>query len=71
MTDMPHTNDRDSRATVFTGTRDDVAAELHDSAIGWLHMGRDDISREAHHAHMKITSGDDTATVGHITYSVE
>lgn len=53
------------------GTREDVLAELRDSAEGWQRFGRDDLSAQARTAHEAIANGAVAAQVGHIVYQVE
>jgi hypothetical protein len=58
------------RHAAQSGTRDEVLAELRDSAEGWPRMGRDDLGADALQAVDAITGGATEVRVGHIVYTV-
>lgn len=59
-----------TRYSVVRGTRDELLAELRDSAVGWAHMGKPGLAGEAKTAHRMITDGAESAQVGHLRYEV-
>ena len=58
------------RHAAQSGTRDEVLAELRDSAEGWPRMGRDDLGEAAKQAAVAIAAGETSVSVGHIVYTV-
>ena len=61
---------RDWRAMVCTGARDELIADLEDSATGWRAFAKDDNAEDCERGIAQLREGADRVTVGHTEYRV-
>ncbi|MCF3174762.1 hypothetical protein IPZ61_15700 [Streptomyces sioyaensis] len=54
-----------------TGGRNELVADLLDSAQGWHHFGKDKLRDDSSAGAADLQSGADEVTVGHTTYVVD
>lgn len=58
------------RWSVWSGSREEVLAELGDSAKGWEHQGKTQLAAQARDGVERVGGGADLARVGHWLYVV-
>jgi hypothetical protein len=58
------------RWSVWSGTREQVVAELSDAAVGWDHQRKPALTLQASDAVVRVRGGADMARVGHWLYLV-
>jgi hypothetical protein len=58
------------RWSVWSGSRDEVLAQLRDAAVGWDHQGKPELAAQAVDAVERVVEGADLARVGHWLYVV-
>lgn len=61
---------RDYRAMTCDGTRDELIAELEDSATGWRAFAKDDNAEDCEQGIERLREGAESVTVGHTEYRV-
>lgn len=61
---------RDHGTMVCTGTRDELIADLEDSAVGWAHFAKDELANACATAAERLRAGELEVMAGHTTYRV-
>lgn len=62
--------ERDLRAMECSGTRDELIAELEDSAQGWTAFAKDDNAEDCRDGIERLRDGLNQVTVGYTVYRV-
>ncbi|MFE1763075.1 hypothetical protein ACFW81_02465 [Streptomyces angustmyceticus] len=54
-----------------SGSREELVADLRDSAEGWHHFGKDELSKASSTGATELESGAGSVQVGHTIYEVD